>query len=247
MKLSGIYKIQSKLKPERSYIGSAVNLKERWRSHLQSLKNNKHHSSKIQRHYNKYSADDFIFIIIEPCFPEFLLIREQFYIDKLNPYFNICKKAGSRLGVKCSEESNKRISDGQKGKIMSEESKQKISASLKGRIFSPEHKLKISKGLKGKAKSALHIKNNRLAQPYLGKKRGPMSDENKIKISRSRKGKPHPHKGHVASIESKLRSSISHKGQIAWNKGKKGLQVAWNKGLSKKEQLIYKNILCDSA
>lgn len=35
--------------------------------------------------------------------------------------------------------------------------------------------------------------------------------------------------------EVRKRLSDSHKGQIAWNKGKKGLQVAWNKGLKKQD------------
>jgi hypothetical protein len=36
-KISSIYQIQSKIKPERIYIGSAVNIKHRWGIHLSDL------------------------------------------------------------------------------------------------------------------------------------------------------------------------------------------------------------------
>ena len=98
MKLSAIYKIQSKIKPGRIYIGSSNNVKRRWDRHLQQLRNNKHHSSKLQYHYNKYGKSDLIFIITEPCLPEFLIIREQYYLDKHKPYFNGSLIAGSTLG-----------------------------------------------------------------------------------------------------------------------------------------------------
>ena len=38
MKISGIYKIESKLKPERIYIGSTININIRWNKHLTDLK-----------------------------------------------------------------------------------------------------------------------------------------------------------------------------------------------------------------
>ena len=54
MIISGIYKIQSIIKPERCYIGSAVNIQKRWRDHKRELRNNKHSNKKLQNHCNKY-------------------------------------------------------------------------------------------------------------------------------------------------------------------------------------------------
>jgi predicted GIY-YIG superfamily endonuclease len=54
MKISGIYKIQSKIKSERIYIGSAIDIKRRRREHLFGLQNNKHGNQRFQNHYNKY-------------------------------------------------------------------------------------------------------------------------------------------------------------------------------------------------
>ena len=79
MKTSGIYKIQSLKKPSRCYIGSAVNIGKRWVNHLSDLKNNNHHNRILQNHFNKYGESDLVFIIIEPCFPEFLYELEIAY------------------------------------------------------------------------------------------------------------------------------------------------------------------------
>lgn len=114
--VSGIYQIQSQIKPERIYIGSGVNIRRRWNHHLCDLRNNRHHSIKLQRHYGKYGESDLQFSIIEPCFPQFLIIREQHYIDTLNPFYNTCKTAGSPLGIKRSKETCNRMSVGLKGK-----------------------------------------------------------------------------------------------------------------------------------
>jgi group I intron endonuclease len=148
---SGIYKIQSNIKPERFYIGSAYNLKERKRTHLKRLRYNKENkttkgaSPKLQAHFNKYGEDDLLFIIIEQfefINKEHLLSREQYYLDTLNPWFNICKVAGSSLGVKHlntkyvpwntgltkeTNESLRRESEKRKGKKASLDTKEKQS------------------------------------------------------------------------------------------------------------------------
>ena len=111
MIISGIYKIQSTIKPERYYIGSAVNINNRWKHHISELKLNKHGNKKLQNHVNKYGINDLQFHIVENCDKEKLIQYEQIFIDKWNPYFNICKIAGSALGIKRSIETCKKISE----------------------------------------------------------------------------------------------------------------------------------------
>jgi group I intron endonuclease len=108
-----IYKIQSQLHPERCYIGSAVNISNRKYEHLKKLRRNKHHSIKLQNHYNKHGESDLIFTVLLGCDKEDLIIYEQYFIDALSPWFNICKKAGNTLGIKgvWSEETKKRFSE----------------------------------------------------------------------------------------------------------------------------------------
>lgn len=158
-KISCIYKITS-ITTGRIYIGSAINYDRRKYMHLWFLKKNRHHSIFLQNNFNKYGIDDLIFEIIELTPIENLIDREQFYIDKLNPDFNISKKAYSTLGVKCSEEKKeklRKIHTGRKatpeaiisnrlGQLKrlppSEETRLKLSLINKGRVVSEESKIK---------------------------------------------------------------------------------------------------------
>ncbi len=147
MTISGIYKIQSKRKPERVYIGSAVNIHERWNKHLYRLKRNWHVNNKLQHHYNKYGKTDLVFSIIIGCEKGDLVVTEQFYIDAYGPWFNIAKKAGSQLGFKFSPESILKMKEsGRKRAPISEETRAKMIAhgsNSKGRKWSEEQRRKM--------------------------------------------------------------------------------------------------------
>jgi len=98
--ISAIYKIQSLIKPERVYIGSAINIGNRWNIHLFKLRRKEHHSLKLQNHFNKYGEADLQFSILLGCDKEDLIKTEQYFIDSYKPWFNICQFAGSPLGSK---------------------------------------------------------------------------------------------------------------------------------------------------
>jgi len=155
-----IYTIKSKIKPDRIYIGSAVDFVARKSVHMANLKKN-NHNRKLQNHCNKYGIEDIVFEIIELCSKEMLIEREQYYLDILKPYFNVRKIAERNFGVECREETRKKIAlihKGNKynlGKKASDETKALLSLASKGhkhnlgRIFTEEHKNKISKANKG--------------------------------------------------------------------------------------------------
>lgn len=106
---SGIYQIQSK-RNGKSYIGSAVNIEQRiLRAHFLDLRKKGHYNPRIQNHVNKYGIDDLDIFILEFCPEDRLLEREQFWLNELQPEFNICKRADSRLGVKLSEETKRKF------------------------------------------------------------------------------------------------------------------------------------------
>lgn len=107
---SGIYKIINILTLD-IYIGSSIKFSDRKNLHFNNLKLNKHHSIILQRAYNKYGFENFIFEIIEYIEDKSKLIeREQFYLDILKPKYNICKIAGSLLGIKKTEADKQGIS-----------------------------------------------------------------------------------------------------------------------------------------
>jgi group I intron endonuclease len=102
--ISGVYEIKNKLNNHR-YIGSSVNILSRFSGHKYDLHKNKHHSTYLQRAWNKYGESNFEFNILETCEPvkDTLLFIEQKYLD-LKPEYNICKIAGNSMGVKHSKE-----------------------------------------------------------------------------------------------------------------------------------------------
>ena len=61
---SGIYMILN-VYNNKCYVGSTKNLYKRKNEHFRYLKNNKHHSDHLQRAYNKYGSDKFIFAIFK--------------------------------------------------------------------------------------------------------------------------------------------------------------------------------------
>jgi len=198
MKYSGIYKIQSQINPGRCYIGSAINFRDRWRCHLKSLRNNKHHSPQLQRHFNKYSESDLVFIIIEPCFPEFLIIREQFYIDTLKPYFNVCQIAGSTLGFLHSEKTKLKT-------------RIKISESLMGEknhFFRKHHtKESIKKQSEAAKQRPTDSVETRRKKSISHKGKGLGSDNPMFGFNHS--GKNNPNYGKKDSIESRNKKRIA--------------------------------------
>lgn len=129
---AGIYRIRN-LKNGKLYIGSAKNLKVRYRSHRNDLKRQKHHSIILQRAWNKYGENNFIFEVVEEVSNlDNLLKREQHYLDSLSPDYNICTVAGNCTGRKFSKETREKMSKSASGRIVSEEGKRKRSEASKG-------------------------------------------------------------------------------------------------------------------
>ena len=96
-KKSGIYMIQNLING-KMYIGSSYNIFKRVSRHRTELKHNKHCNEYLQRSYNKYGLNNFIFLELEFCEKSELLTREQVYLDKYMSYekengYNILKSA----------------------------------------------------------------------------------------------------------------------------------------------------------
>lgn len=147
---------------EKKYIGSAKVFEKRKADHLNRLKNCKHHSIKLQNSYNKHGKDNFKFEILEEVDDINKLIeREQYWIDKLNPEYNMTLIAGlnSHLGMKRSQETKDKISKALTGRKLSEEHKQSVRNTLTGKKLSEEHKNKIKKGHQESVKFKESLKN----------------------------------------------------------------------------------------
>lgn len=163
---SGIYRITCTA-TGKIYIGSAINLCERWREHRHRFHQNDHPNKKLQNAWYKYGPDAFIFEVIELVLPMSLTAREQYWMNKLHPTFNIAPIAGSSLGTKHTPEARAKIKAaraiqpspnlGRKlslgqieqmrlrrlGQKANDETRAKMSKSQKGRKHSEDTKEKI--------------------------------------------------------------------------------------------------------
>lgn len=121
----------------RLYVGSAVNIRDRWARHLRELEAANHRNSLLQRAWNKYGAASFRATILERIeAPDTLLAREQIWIDQLKSAaptgFNLAPVAGGTRGLKMSAESRARMSASAKGRVHSAQARRRLSASLTG-------------------------------------------------------------------------------------------------------------------
>lgn len=162
---SGIYEIVNLVNGKR-YVGSAVDFPKRWAEHRRDLDRSRHHSRPLQRAWIKYGGDTFVFRIIARCDRAELIYREQREFDRLPPEYNCCKKAGSTLGLRHSDESRAKMSAAQRARYAAGK-----EGNNKGRKYSREI-------------------CERMAAPKRGKKRGPMPEEVKRKLSEAKRGKP---------------------------------------------------------
>jgi group I intron endonuclease len=204
MNTSGIYQIKNLING-KIYIGSSISVKRRFNEHKKLLRNNKHKNNHLQLSWNKYGENNFIFSLIEKVDSQFLLTKEQYYIDLSKSYdkkigYNICKIAGNTLGYIFSEESKIKMSKAKINltrqnelKILSETNnheylnsppKQNCNVNVNNPMFGKKH----SDESKEKMCSHKLGENN----PMFGK--GPMlgripTDEHKSKIGNANSGK----------------------------------------------------------
>jgi len=176
--INGIYQIVN-ITNNKFYIGSCSSktyLYERLCHHRENLIKNRHINKHLQNSFNKYGIEQFYIIIIEECLPENCIEREQYWIDTLNPHYNLCKQAGSSFGQSPSQETRNKISNSNKKWFLTEDGiklREKLSHMAKMRSprkHTDESKLKISQKNKGKRVSEESKQKMRVKRPSLYKK-----------------------------------------------------------------------------
>lgn len=145
---SGIYAIVNKVNGKR-YVGSAVDLKRRWRRHRWLLTRGEHHSKKLQHAWDKHGSESFSFVILESVVDlRALTDREQFWIDSHQTVgkngYNICPTAGSILGVKRSPETLAKMRASGLKYRATDETREKLRAANTGKKASPEKLAKMA-------------------------------------------------------------------------------------------------------
>ena len=231
----GIYIIKNIING-KFYIGSAVNIKLRWAQHKHQLEHNKHGNRYLQRSWNKYGRENFVFEVLEyvPDKHE-LILCEQKWFDKMKPYdnnigYNISPTAGSSLGVKHTDEMKAKVSKAVKGRKLSTEARKNIALAKMGEK-NPMYGYVYSKEQR-KQKS---IANTGKKNPFYGKKH---TKEAREKMSKSSKGKnsgpktkEHLDKIRESITETKRKNSLLNKEKVLEirrlrKEGKKIVEIA---------------------
>lgn len=191
--LCGVYKIANNING-KVYIGQSVNIKNRWKDHINALNRGDSNCTLLQRAWNKYHQENFSFEILELCSEDMLDEIEIKYIDvydAVNNGYNI--ELGGNKNKHLSKETKQKIRESHLGKTVSDEVRRKMSESrtgdknpMYGQTHSEEARKKISEARKNKPghpQTDYQKECARLAN--LGKD---VSEETRKKISEANKG-----------------------------------------------------------
>lgn len=162
-------------------MGSSINLGTRLRNYFNyNFLSHPRNKMIISKALLKYGYSSFNLEILEYCNKKDLRLREQYYLDKLKPEYNILKTAGSLTGYKHNKVTLV--------KIRKRLSKLNLEKSIKVEIFDLETKVKIIYDSMRKAAEALNCARNTIhyyEKQYL--KKGinkPFKDRYIIKVIR---------------------------------------------------------------
>lgn len=159
---SAIYKITNTI-TNKFYIGSASFVYSRWGQHRKRLRENTHFNKHLQSSWNKYGEESFIFSIIENVIDKKKLIeREQYWLDKTQCYnreigYNINLSASSRLGMKCSEETKKKIRLIVKQNVSLEHLKRMTELARQANLGKPKTQLNLQNWKKSRCRKWIAI------------------------------------------------------------------------------------------
>ncbi len=85
-RICGIYEIRNTVN-DNVYIGSAVNVRQRWIRHRHELKVRRHHCKHLESSWHKHGAEKFVFKVLEelpwPVDNDLLYKREQHWINQV--------------------------------------------------------------------------------------------------------------------------------------------------------------------
>lgn len=234
-KICGIYCIENLIN-NKKYIGQSVNIINRKQNHFSKLKNGHHENLYLQRAYDKYGAENFIFYIVVQTIKdkELLNTLEIFYVK----YF---KTHISEGGYNFSFGGNASLRNMKHTK----EAKEKISQSKRGKKrkpFSAEWRRKISENAskyRHKEETKKFLSESRMGpdNPFYNKKH---SEETKRKMSEFHMGRQNS-LGRVAPEEEREIRSYATQGEKRKKSSSKYVGVFWNKNENKWSSAIKKN------
>lgn len=191
--LCGVYKIVNNVN-KKVYIGQSINIKARWKDHINSLNRKDSHCTILQRAWDKYGEENFSFEILELCPEDMLDEIETKYIDiydSCNKGYNI--ESGGNKNKCLSDKTKQKLREAHLGKTVPDDVRRKMSQSrtgegngMYGKHHSEKAKRKMSESKVGKpGHSSTDYQKECARLANLGKE---LSNETKRKISEANKG-----------------------------------------------------------
>lgn len=147
MSITTIYKIEC-LSNGKVYIGQTKNKRKRWDEHKYDLRRGIHHSTHLQRAWNKFGEENFTFTVIEECQQEKADEKEVYWIR----FYNSTDKTKG-YNLESGGNAHKTLSDETKIKI-GRLNKLHYHRKVKFYVNSPEAIKKRSESNRGKRRGA---------------------------------------------------------------------------------------------
>jgi len=161
--MQGIYEIVNLHDGKATaYVGSAANIRRRWKEHRTALRHGWHFNVHLQHAWDRYGKEAFEWGVIEEVHDVANLIeREQFWLDKYfempDSVYNIARDATAPMlgrvpwnkGKHLSKETRRKLSEACSGWTHTEEAKRKIGEASRGRVVSEKTRRKMSKANRG--------------------------------------------------------------------------------------------------
>lgn len=218
---AGVYSLTSRA-TSKVYIGSSLNTRKRWHSHMNLLRRGTHPNHHIQAHVKKYGLDDLVFEVMEVEPDRTLRLGlEQLLITALyGPNcFNQGRDANAPMtGLTHTPETRAKLSLSHMGQKPSPENLAKRAATRIANPMSAEARFKMSSAHKGRKRSPESIAKSSAA--HKGRVASP---EARAKMSAAKMGKkPSPEtkakraatlQAHPVSFDTKEKLRLAHLGK----------------------------------
>lgn len=137
----GIYMLKNIITGD-FYIGQSIHMAHRKGCHLYELRSHRHANKHLQRAFNKYGEENFVFEVLQCCEESRLTEYEQAFVNIWKPRYNMCKECVR--GMRHSDETKRKISMALTGKKLPKEQCRKISEANMGKhSLSEDHLAKL--------------------------------------------------------------------------------------------------------
>lgn len=178
----GVYTITNIIN-NKIYVGQSINIKLRLNQHKSDLKTGRHPNIFLQRAWNKYGSENFLFEVLVECEEIFLYSEENYWCNTLNATnkdfgYNL-RSTSNSIQFRHSIDSKRKMSESRKGRIpwnknkkglvkFSDESKKRLSEIIRAQFrdgtrskiykISDEKRLLMSERAKNQDHSLLYTK-----------------------------------------------------------------------------------------